>query len=55
VATPGGRPLKSISDMVVCSLSPHLLSALFFSRFNLGVAMVAMVAMPREYTEDDSR
>ena len=28
---------------------------IFFSTFNLGVAMVAMVAMPREYTENDSR
>ena len=37
------------------SLSPHLLPPLFFFNFNLGVAMVAMVAMPREYTENDSR
>ena len=28
---------------------------IFFATFNLGVAMVAMVAMPREYTENDSR
>ena len=28
---------------------------IFFSTFNLGVAMVAMVAMPREYTENGSR
>ena len=35
-----------------CS-SPTLF--LFFKKFQLGVAMVAMVAMPREYTENDSR
>ena len=35
---------------------PHLTTFfIFFSTFNLGVAMVAVVAMPREYTEDGSR
>ena len=34
---------------------PNSFHSFFFSTFNLGVAMVAMVAMPREYTEDGSR
>jgi hypothetical protein len=46
MATLGSRPLKKNLAMValVGSLSPHLLSL-----------MVAMVAMPREYTENSSR
>ena len=48
VATLGSRPLKKISlgFLLVGSLSPHLLSPfIFFSSFNLGVAMVAMMAV----------
>ena len=36
-------------------ITPPPSPSFLFSTFNLGVAMVAMVAMPREYTENGSR
>ena len=58
MATLGTPPQQNISPvfLLVGSLSPPTtLPDYFIFKFQLGVAMVAMVAMPCEYTEDDSR
>ena len=58
MATLGSRPLKKNLTRILVGwfvITPPPSPSFFFSTFNLGVAMVAMVAMPREYTEDGSR
>ena len=56
MATPRGRPLKkSVLGGVVGCLSPVHPSLYLFFKIQFRVATVAMVAMPREYTENDSR
>ena len=57
MATLGSRPLKKISlGFSLVGYHPTSFPPLKKnSSFNLGVAMVAMVAMPREYTENGSR
>ena len=57
MATLGSRPLKKVSlGFSLVGYHPTSFPPLKKnSSFNLGVAMVAMVAMPREYTENGSR
>ena len=56
MATPRGRPLKKICAGVLLGVYHPTSSPLYlFFKIQFRVAMVAMVAMPREYTENDSR
>ena len=56
MATLGSRPLKKISlGFLLVGYHPTSFPFIFFFNFQFRVAMVAMVAMPREYTENDSR
>ena len=57
MATPGGRPLKNYrpGSWVLVRYHPTSSPLYLFFKIQFRVAMVAMVAMPREYTENDSR